>query len=69
LLTRQELIKQEEQLESEERETTERVWRTRRAILDKVSLASFSFYKRLSSNELHDSNKTLFVFGNSEAES
>ena len=31
----QELIKQKELLESEERETTERVWRTRRAILDK----------------------------------
>ena len=36
----QELIKQKEQLESEERETTERVWRTRRAILDKVTEAA-----------------------------
>jgi hypothetical protein len=33
----QELIKQKEELESEERETTERVWKTRRAILDKVN--------------------------------
>lgn len=33
----QELIKQKEELEGEERETTERVWKTRRAILDKVN--------------------------------
>jgi chromosome segregation ATPase len=31
----QELIKQKEDLESNERDITERVWRTRRAILDK----------------------------------
>ena len=49
----QELIKQKEQLESEERETTERVWRTRRAILDKVTeaavlLAKFFFLQTKS---------------------
>ena len=35
----QELIRQKEELEREERDTTERVWKTRRAILDKKAEA------------------------------